>query len=276
MIYALLSMIFFGVSDALWRPTVSKYSYNSIVFSRTIVSSLALLLFAILFEEYKSVSYSYYLMVFFFGSMASFAFMFLIKAFEYASTSIVITLNSATLIVTQITSFLFFDEKVIWGNYILVFSLILAAILMLNNLSFKLNKGIKYALASSVLFGVAYPLLSIPVIHIGNYQTAFVQEITLLFWILIYVYKNRSIERPKVLFNKSVITLGMLSSVGLSFLFYAYSFMEVYKVHLISSFYPIPALLIAFLCYKEKLSKVQVVGMLLSLLSTFLIGIDFI
>ena len=276
MLYALLSALFFGSSDAFWKPVISKYSYNSIVLSRTIFSCLFLVVFVLLSGNFKLASITDYLLVLFLGTISAFAFMFLIKAFELASTSIVITLNSATLIVSQITAFLFFDELVNWKNYSLVFVFIMLAVLLLNNLKFKLNTGIKYALISSVLFGIAYPLLSISVNAIGNYQTAALQELTLLFWITVYVFKNRSTEKVRLLVNKEVLGLAVLSAGGLSLLFYSYSFMEVYKVHLISSFYPIPALLIAFFIFKEKISIYQFFGIALSIASTYLIATNFI
>jgi len=276
MIYALLSALFFGSSDAFWKPVIAKYSYNSIVLSRTVFSSLFLLVFVLLSENLNLATFPDYLLVLFLGTISAFAFMYLIKAFELAATSIVITLNSVTLIVSQITAFLFFDELVNWKNYSLVFVFIMLAVLLLNNLKFKLNTGIKYALISSVLFGIAYPLLSIPVHTIGNYQTAALQELTLLFWIVVYVYKRPHVEKTKLLVNKEVLVLAILSAGGLSLLFYAYSFMEVYKVHLISSFYPIPALLIAFFIYKEKISIYQFFGIILSILSTYLISTNFI
>ena len=202
MLYALLSGLFFGSSDALWKPVISKYSYNSIVLSRTIFSSLILLVFVLLSGNLNLAYIPDYLLVLFLGTIAAFAFTFLIKAFEHEATSIVITLNSVTLMVSQITAFLLFNELVNWKNYSLVFAFIMLAVLLLNNLKFSLNKGIKYALISSVLFGIAYPLLSISVNAIGNYQTASLQEITLLFWITVYVFKNRSTEKVRLLVNR--------------------------------------------------------------------------
>ena len=105
MIYILLSTLFFGISDALWKPIIKKYNYSSAVLSRTIISSLVLIVIFLLFGN-TSLSSSYnYLLIILFGSLSAFAFMFLVKAFETAAISVVITLNSDTLIVTQITSF---------------------------------------------------------------------------------------------------------------------------------------------------------------------------
>lgn len=143
MLYALLSGLFFGSSDALWKPVISKYSYNSIVLSRTIFSSLILLVFVLLSGNLNLAYIPDYLLVLFLGTIAAFAFTFLIKAFEHEATSIVITLNSVTLIVSQITAFLLFNELVNWKKYSLVFAFIMLAVLLLNNLKFSLNKGVK-------------------------------------------------------------------------------------------------------------------------------------
>lgn len=235
-----------------------------------------LIVFAFLFGNSTFASGYNYLLIILFGSLSAFAFMFLVKAFETEAISVVITLNSATLIVTQITSFLFFDDKVDWMRYSLVFAMILIAIFLLNKAEFILSKGIKYALYSSVLFGIAYPLLSIPVLEVGNFQTAAIQEITLLFWVLVYGYKNRKESKLNLNFSFDIIAIALLAAFGVSFLFYAYSFMEVYKVHLIASFYPVPALVLAFFVFKERLTKLQILGIFLSVFATYLIATNFI
>ena len=276
MIYILLSTLFFGFSDVLWKLILKKYNYNSAVLSRTIISSTLLIIFAFLFGNSTLASGYNYLLIILFGSVSAFAFMFLIKALEISAISVVITLNSVTLIVTQITSFLFFDDPINWIRYSLVFILILTAIFLLNKAEFVLSKGIKYALCSSVLFGISYPLLSIPVLEVGNFQTAAIQEITLLFWVILYGYKNRKVTKLNLHFSFRIIGLALFAAFGVSLLFYAYSFMEVYKVHMIASFSPVPALLIAIIVLKERVTKIQIVGILLSICATYLIVTNFI
>ena len=105
MIYILLSTLFFDISDVLWKPIIKKYNYSSAVFSGTIISSLVLIIFVFLFGNATLSSGHNYLLIILFGSLTSFAFIFLVKAFVTEAISSVITLNSATLIVTQITSF---------------------------------------------------------------------------------------------------------------------------------------------------------------------------
>ncbi|PCJ80715.1 MAG: hypothetical protein COA49_07760 [Bacteroidetes bacterium] len=278
MIYVLLTTLFFGIGDALWKPVLDEFEVLPSIRARTIITTCFLGIFALALNEHPLSSSLEYLSAIIPSFLAGFGLLFLIKAFKNSSVSLVITLNSATLAVSQISSFTLFKEDINATNYTLIIVLILVSIFLLNGAKFRIEKGIKYALFSSLLFGISYPLLSIPSESIGSYQTALIQEIVVLvvFSGLVYWKVDKSPPLKKMLLNKNILAVALCSSIGLTLLFYSYTILPVYKVHLITSFVPIPALIFARLVYKERLTRTQQIGVLISLICSYLIVTGFV
>ena len=278
MIYVLLTTLFFGVGDALWKPVLDKFEVLPALRARTIITTSILAIIALIVNEHPLGSSSDYLSAIIPSFLAVFGFLYLIKAFKKSSVSLVITLSSATLAVSQITAFVLFKEEINVANYILILILVFVSIFLLNGAKFRIEKGIRYALFSSLLFGIAYPLLSIPSESIGSYQTALIQEIVVLlvFSGLVYFKVKKSPPIRTMILNKSILAVAICSSLGLSLMFYSYTILPVYKVHLITSFVPIPALIFARLVYKERLTRVQHVGVVISLVCSYLIVSGFV
>ena len=279
MIYILIATILFGVGDALWKPILEKFHLMSAMRARTVITTSFLILLTILFGSHKLGTTSDYLGALLPSCLSTVAFIFLIKAFKKSSVSVVITMNSFALIVSQIVSFILFKESINFLHYSLILSLIIVSIFLLNSGKLAITPGIKYALISSTLFGISYPLLSIPADSIGNFQTGAIQEIVLLIVILIlYNNSENKSDTPFLTFIKTpeIVLVALFSAIGLTLLFYSYSVMPVYKVHLISSFVPIPALIFARVVYKEKLQNIQKVGVAISLFCTYMIATEFI
>jgi drug/metabolite transporter (DMT)-like permease len=277
-IFILLATVLFGIGDALWKPILEKHEMILAIRARTIITTSVLILIAVLLGKHELGRFSDYLSAIFPSFLSATAFIFLIKAFKHSSVSVVITMNSLSLIVSQIVAFILFKETINPVHYSFVLVGIITSIVLLNSGEFKISKGIKYAIVSSILFGIAYPLLSIPSVTIGNFQTSAIQEIVLLV-VILSIFKTSRQNPPSILAlirTPSIILVALFVAVGLSLLFYSYTIMPVYKAHLISSFVPIPALIFARIVYKEKLHSIQKVGVAISLGCTFLIVTEFI
>ena len=258
----------------LWKPVLDDFKILPALRARTIITTLILAILTFIFNERPLGSPSDYLNAVFPSVLAAMGFLYLIKAFKNSSVSLVITLSSATLAISQVTAFILFKEEIILGNYALVMCLILISIFLLNGAKFRIERGIKYALISSLFFGISYPLLSIPSLSIGSYQTALVQEIIVLiiFSTSVHFRVKKSPPIGIMLRNRKILSVAIFSSLGLSLFFYSYTVLPVYKVHLVTSFEPVIALLYARLAYKERLTPTQTGGVLISLFSSYLIA----
>jgi drug/metabolite transporter (DMT)-like permease len=247
--------------------------------ARTIITTSVLIVIAAFLGKHEIGSIENYLSAIIPSLLSTVAFIFLIKAFKHSSVSVVITMNSLSLIVSQIVAFILYNKSVNIVPYSIVLLGIITSIFLLNSGKFVISKGIKYAILSATLFGIAYPLLSIPASTIGNYQTSAIQEIVLLATLL-FLFKSKAEKNTesiiKLIKQPSIFFVALFVACGLSLLFYSYTIMPVYKVHLISSFIPIPALIFARVAYNEHLQNIQKAGVLLSLLCTYLIVTEFV
>ena len=97
----------------------------------------------------------------------------LTKAFAISGTISIVVLNIVTILIGQLVSLLLFKSDIDFTIYILQIIFSILIISLLNNFSFKVNKGLKLGLISSLCFGFSYPLLGIPIEVLGNVQTTF-------------------------------------------------------------------------------------------------------
>ena len=280
MIFVLLATIFFGVSDSFWKPILDSHSVIPAMKIRTIISSFVLILITLIFGKLDQGSLYEYSTAIVPSLLSATAFICLVKAFKKSSVSVVITINSLTLIVAQVTAFILFHEVVNFFNYSLVLVLIITSIFLLNGGKLKFNKGIKFAVIASILFGISYPLLSIPSNTIGSFQTGVIQELVLLISLFIVSWLSpteRSTPNNIDYFkNINIYIVALGAALGISLLFYSYTILPVYQVQLICSFVPVIALIISGMVFKERLTKIQKVGVTASLIATLLIVTDFV
>jgi uncharacterized membrane protein len=81
-IYVLLTTLFFGVGDALWKPVLDKFEVLPALRARTIITTSILAIIALIVNEHPLGSSSDYLSAIIPSFLAVFGFLYLIKAFK--------------------------------------------------------------------------------------------------------------------------------------------------------------------------------------------------
>ena len=266
MFYILLSTILFGLLDSLWGPTINKYGHFDTLFHRTIISVTILIIFSLSLIEF-TWDFLMILLSILSGIVSFLGVYSLTKAFSISGTISIVVLNIVTILIGQLVSLLLFKSDIDFTIYILqiVFSILI--ICLLNNFSLKVNKGLKLGLISSLCFGFSYPLLGIPIEVLGNVQTTLIQEFTVFLCIIIWgLSQNKLRFKIEMILKKEILSLGIITSVCLLLYFYSYTLLPVYKVNLISNFYPVSAIIFSYFLFKDRISKIQFIGVFLSLL----------
>ena len=273
MITAILGVMCFGIADALWRPNILRYGHLKVLIHRTLLTTV--FLGGYFFLNHNNQHYDLF-MVFvaiLSGGIAGVGLYFLVKAFQTESTANILFLNIITLLVSQFSSLLLFDDSPNWALYLIQIFLSLLAVLCFNQFQLKIRQGLQYGLLASICFGVAYPLAGVPIESIGHSITIFCQELVILCGILVLSYfkKNLGIDF-KIYFDFKIIALSILSTIAVILFFYSYTLIEVYKVNLISNFHPVGGLLVSMVFFRERLSFFQWSGVVISLLTCILIS----
>ena len=176
-------------------------------------------------------------------------------------------LNIVTILIGQLVSLLLFKSEINITIYILQIIFSILIISLLNNFSFKVNKGLKLGLISSLCFGFSYPLLGIPIEVLGNLQPTLIQEFTVFLCIILWgLSQNKLKFKKEIILKKEILSLGIITSTCLFLYFYSYTLLPVYKVNLISNFYPVSTIVFSYFFFKERITKTQFIGVFLSLL----------
>lgn len=266
MIYILISTILFGFLDALWKPIIHQHGHVQTLLHRTVLTTLLIgLCFFVSSEiilDYGMIAWTVLS-----GLLAFMGLFYLTKAFQTSGTSIIVFLNIVTVLISQFTALILFEENIDQAVYLAQLGGSCLAIIALNNFSIKLDKGIKYGLIASLCFGVAYPIMGIPIPVIGNLQASFIQELTVLVMIFILAFKHGDLHFNRSIFSdQKILLLAGLTCISLLLYFYAYTLLPIYKVNLIANFYPVSALAIAYFLFKEKIRPTQYLGIFIAIL----------
>ena len=266
MFYILLSTILFGLLDSLWGPTINKFGHFDTLFHRTIISVTILILYFVIVSEF-TWNFLMILLSILSGIISFLGVYTLTKAFSISGTISIVVLNIVTILIGQLVSLILFKSDVDVTIFILQIIFSILIISLLNNFSLKVNKGLKLGLISSLCFGFSYPLLGIPIDVLGNVQTTLIQEFTVFLCIILWgLSQNKLRFKKEIILKKEILSLGIITSVCLLLYFYSYTLLPVYKVNLISNFYPVSAIIFSYFLFKDRISKIQFIGVFLSLL----------
>ena len=266
MSYILFSTILFGLLDSLWGPTIIKFGHFETLFHRTIISVTILILFSSTVTEF-TWDFSMILLSVLSGIVAFFGVYTLTKAFSISGTISIVVLNVVTILFGQLFSLVFFKNDLNLPVYLLQILFSILIIALLNNFSLKVTKGIKLGLLSSLCFGFSYPLLGIPIEVLGNVQSTVIQEFSVFLCIILWGLNQHKLQfKKEIILKKEILSLGIITSICLLLYFYSYTLLPVYKVNLISNFYPVSAMLFSYFIFKERITKNQFIGVALALL----------
>ena len=222
---AILGVMCFGVADALWRPNVLRYGYLKVLLHRTLLTTVLLAGFFFLNYNNQNYDLSIICVAILSGVIAGAGLYFLVKAFQFESTANILFLNIITLLVSQLSSLLLFDDSVDWPQYLTQISLSVFAVSCFNQFKLKIRKGLQFGVLACICFGVAYPLAGIPIDSIGYSATIFCQELVILcgFMLFCYCKKNLVID-VKMYCDFKIIALSVLSTIAVILFFYSYTF----------------------------------------------------
>jgi drug/metabolite transporter (DMT)-like permease len=272
MILIILSTVLFGFLDSLWRPLIHEKGLSNVLVHRTLLTSLFIIVVFMCSQEAFVFNTKMILITILCGGVSFVGLLSLTKAFSLEKTASVVFLNVFTLLVGQITSYLLFDQEIPLSKYILQIALAILSIILINEDGFRLSKGIRFALIASFSFGVAYPLMGVPILELGSLQATMIQELTVLLLVLLnfFIFGSIKIE-IKLFYHSKILLLSTCTTISLILYFLAYNYLTVYKINLVANLYPVIALLSAAVLFKERLTKKQYVGTFVALIATIVL-----
>ncbi len=283
-LFGIISALSFGVSNVYWKTAAKDVDYPYLVFFRGAIASLffgVLWFFLVFSKTYiggiinTSASTYDYLGTIALCLVCSLGLVFFLKSMKYAPVSITIALASVNVIVGILTT-VFIVREQFNTIYFYSFSLAIIGILLSRNFNFRnftlqWNKGATYSLLASFFWGITYPLFKFASPAVGALPLSFILEaaVTLIALIWITTSSNK-VSISELLHTRLLKHYGVLSLLlvgGTLFFNLAILQISVLNLDILSNFQIVVSIVLGIFIYREKLTKQQMVGIALILLS---------
>lgn len=265
-LYALLGMTAYGLSDVFVKLLVNRFSRQMIMVAR---GALMIPVLVVLASGSFPVQFSWLLLFTIVLSIAGFLpFYFYLSAVKKGHLSIVAPIAKSAIIITVLLSMLMLNEKLTTTQAILIFFIILGVMLLSMNIRalmamrMKMHNGVLPALAAALMWGVVYVAWKFPVQAYGPWFSAFMIETGVVAAALALVRKEdigalRKMDRKLFGVIAACAAATLLGTIGYM---KAISIAPLSLVMPIVTATPVVSTLVAVTYFKERLSAVQWLG----------------
>lgn len=278
-LFGLISAFSFGISNAYWKIASKNVDYPFLIIFRGIFASVLFILIWITSIDLNGLelinskaTISDYVFTTLLCLICSLGLIFFLKSIKFQNVSITVPFTSINIF--NILTTVFIVGETFKTVYYFSFTFALIGILLLVNYKFgknQWNKGATYAILASFFWGITYPLFKFVSPIIGAIPLSLILEACVTLITIIWVSL-----KPKTVFSKDLVNgknlkhyliLSVLLVSGTFSFNLAIQKLSVLSLNLISNVQILTSILIGVLFYKEILSKKQILGIILILIS---------
>ncbi len=267
-LFGILSMLGFGLSNAISQKLVRKVGEINAMVYQTLVT--VIILFPVFFLYPLDFSFSLYyagiaLIIALIGVIPFFAFY---KALNIGKIGVVVPVSSSASLFTVAFSMIFLNEVLTSVQMLSISAIILGVILISVKISdlkkSNIAAGVPYALAASFFWGVYYFLLKFPVAVLGALFTAALTQLGILFFTALYGLKSGRLttELDSAAIKYIVIT-GIALTVAVAAFNIGISTASTSIVMPLAFSGPLVSTVYSRIFYKERLEKIQYIALIM-------------
>lgn len=276
-------MLGWGVSDFFANEASDKVGHTRAFFWSQI-AGLVLMGFAAAFFGESLVGFSFSMLAIILATGVSYAlgYLFFYNAFEIGNVSIVSALiNLQQLFIVGISFFVFKQTLTtlqIPAIILLISGVVLVSLNLKELLSGKVSfiRGVKECVVAAVLFGVFFwPLNEYVVERVDWAMASFLIKLVAIASVyLIAMFTKKSLRLPGNLkgIKKILIVVGLLEAFAVISVSFGVAFGDLIIVGPIASALTVVTITLAMIFLKEKISKIQGVGIALTISGIILAG----
>lgn len=284
----LLSTVCFGIENCLWKLPINKnISYLQSIFTRSLISSSLLLIIVsicLLFDKRElnllinlNSDINHILLSILLSMYSYFGLHFFNLSLKHGTAGVSASIASIKTWFGVLIGILLFQESITF-SFLIAFITILTGIYFIEfkkNTKFSFSKNSIYAMLAAFFWGTSFALFKFPIKWTGALGFAFILECTvclMAFTIGKSFYKLHF--NPFLLIRSQPIYLLMGSLVVLAIILnnYAYSYLPVSTLSLLSNNTQIVTLVFSGLILKEKISLNQYAGIFLIIIAIVLLS----
>ena len=272
-LFQIISMLAFATANSLWHTPAKKLYFFEAIFYRSVFSTLFFVVLMLTIDNYSFHTVSPFNLssqgIYIFTALVSmvsyFGLHFFVKGIETSKTGVVATVASISFVISILTSVFVLREA--FEPLVFIPILLFGISILLTDYSpgnkFSISKGTKYAVLAGIIWGVTFPLLSIPSRSIGYIQTGLILEIAVLSMstFFIFIHKQSTLNTGHFIkYLKHFVLLGCLAGMGTLFQNLTYTKLPVHIAGSISSTTHLITIFISWILYKDKLTPHQIAG----------------
>ena len=278
-IYALLASVFSGLTSVFAKTGIKNTDSILATFLRTIVISLFLLLIVIFKENINNIfliDKKTLLFLTLSGISNTLLWICYFKALDLGTVSKVTPVDKTSIVLTLILSSLFLNEKITTIKIISIALILLGTFLTIKKESkdSKENRWILYAILTAVFTSTTTVLSKIGIENTNTTLITFLRTIVVLIILTTITLFKKKYKYIKDIKSRSwlfIILSGLSTSLSWLFYFKALALGEASIVFPIEKLSLVVSILISIIFLKEKVSKKQIIGIIIIVIGTSLL-----
>ena len=279
--FALISYFGWGTGDIFATIATRKIgSYSTTVWYSIIVAILYIPLTFFFVDSLQNLSLSIFILNIFLGLVAKIGIISFYEALKIANASLVGTISASFVAIVVIFSIVFLNER-INNNQIFAIAIIFLGVIIsisdysiLKNIKSLANKGILLAVITMFAWGTYHSFIKIPISKIGWFWPEVISAYTFPSVLIYMRLRNIKLKLPGYKGATLPVVANALILVAAEFSYnFAISKNLVSLVAPIAGSYPTLFVILAFIFFKDKITKQQITGIVITLICIVLLSI---
>ena len=272
-ILAIIALVGWGTADIFGGLVSRKIGgYSSSIWLLIINVVIASLYIPFALPSLGNINLQTILWLLILGPLTVFPMIALYEGIRVGNASLVGTIAGSFGALTVVLSIIFFKETLNYhqvGAIILILTGIILSSINLKEVSLNkilTDKGIPYALAAWLFWGLYFTFVRIPIKEIGWFWPAYFSWLAFPLGIIYMRYKKKELRKPTssrlwlyLIMDSFLVVIGVLSYN------LAITRGQTSIIAPIASSYPALFALLAYFVFKDHLSKQQILGMIITL-----------
>jgi len=272
-IFALIAAVGWGTADVFGGLVARKIGgYSSAVWSYILCLVIATLYLPFALQELDGITTQTIIWLLILTPVGAIPLMSLYEGIKLGNASLVGTIAGANGGLVVILSVLFLGERINLAQVLSILAILVG--LLLSSLDFKSlkvkqllsDRGVPYAIVAMVTWGIYFTFIKIPIDNIGWFWPAYISWMSFPLILIFMKAKSIKFELPKDKGDVvNMVMNGILGTVALFAFNFALTTGQNAIVSPLSSSYPALFAIMAYFIFKDRLTKQQVLGIVVTL-----------
>lgn len=276
-LFLVLSQVSYGISNSLWKNPQRDMGSQSLVIARNAFTSIVFFLVCLFMDGFKDLDTEKVVRATGVCVINYFGLFFYLQSLRLRKVSEISALAKIGVIMGILGGYFYYDEKINTGGLVAILCIIISIVMVeLWGSADRLrwDKGFFFAILSALFWGSNF-LFKKEIQNVGPWAFGFILEISVLVMSFIMLLIRREHLRLNPLKHhwKEFSVLSLMGCTGLIFGNYSLKELPVILSSLLGLAYPLTTYLFAGIYHKEKLDRMQWIGIGLGLLGTIIYGI---